>query len=321
MTGEFEHIAHLKNLFGALASPDLGIGDDAAILHDSRPLVLTVDSAVEGVHFDRRWLSVSDIAARAVEAAVSDLAAMGAVPGELLLAWSFPCTSPDDLVTELAHGVRRVTQRLGMRVIGGNLSGGPVLSLTTTALGRACGPCLRRDGARVGDVLAVTGHPGAAAVGLRALLAGRGDDVAFTEFVNRWRVPTARIAEGRSLVGRAHSAIDLSDGLAQDASHISAASGCALLLDADRMPWIAGQREAARALGCDATALALHGGEDYELLASGPRSAFDARWTIIGEVLPGAGVMVVRGGKTTAVEALGWDHFSPGPESRRDSDF
>ena len=312
MTGEFEHIAHLKVLFGALAPPDVGIGDDAAILHDPRPLVITVDSAVEGVHFDRRWLSVADIAARAVEAAVSDLAAMGAVPGELLLAWSFPRTSPDDLVTELAQGVLRVTQRLGMRVIGGNLSGGPVLSLTTTALGRASGPSLRRDGARIGDVLAVTGHPGAAAVGLRALLTGHGDEVAFTEFVSRWRAPTARIAEGRSVVARAHSAIDLSDGLAQDASHVSAASGCALLLDADRLPWLAGQREAARVLGFDATALALHGGEDYELLASGPASAFDARWTIIGEVLAGAGVQVRRGGVTTPLEALGWDHFGAG---------
>lgn len=310
MSGEFERIAHLKRLFGALDPPDLGIGDDCAVVHDPRPLVITVDSSVEGVHFDRRWIAPADIAARAVEAAVSDLAAMGAVPGDLLLAWSIPRESSDDLLTEMAHGVLRVTRRLGMRVIGGNLSGSPVLSLTTTALGRAVGPSLRRDGARVGDVLAVTGHPGAAAVGLRALMAGRGEEPAFTRFVSRWRAPEARIAEGRALVARAHGAIDLSDGLAQDAGHVSDASGCALVIDVERLPWLPGQREMARSLGLDATALALHGGEDYELLASGPADAFDARWTIIGDVLEGTGVMVRRDGVTAPIAAYGWDHFA-----------
>lgn len=316
MSGEFERIARLRDLFGPLPPPDLGIGDDCAVLHDPRPLVITVDSAVEGVHFDRRWLSSADIAARAVEAAVSDLAAMGAAPGELLLAWSLPRESPDDLVTDLAHGVLRVTRRLGMRVAGGNLTASPVLSLTTTALGRAVGPSLRRDGARVGDLLAVTGHPGAAAVGLHALLSPRGDEPTFTDFVNRWRAPAARIAEGLALVGRAHAAIDLSDGLAQDASHLAAASGCALVLDADRLPWLPGQREAARALGFDPVELALHGGEDYELLASGPAGAFDAGWTIIGEVRAGDGVQLRRGGVTAPVEPGGWDHFTNGRGTR-----
>ncbi len=312
MTGEFERIARLKELFGPLDAPDLGIGDDCAVVHDPRPLVVTVDSAVEGVHFDRRWISLPDLAARAVEAAVSDLAAMGAVPRDLLLAWTLPRESPDEMVTDLARGVLRVTRRLGMRVIGGNLSAAPVLSLTTTALGREAGPSLRRDGARVGDSLAVTGHPGAAAIGLRALMAGRGDEAAFADFVDRWRSPRARIAEGRSLVARAHSAIDLSDGLAQDASHIAEASGCALLIDADRLPWRPGQREAASALGFDPTKLALHGGEDYELLASGPADAFDERWTLIGEVIPGAGVLLRRDGATAPLSALGWDHFTAG---------
>jgi thiamine-monophosphate kinase len=310
MTGEFERIARLRELFGAPPPPDLGIGDDCAVLHDPRPLVITVDAAVEGVHFDRRWITDDDLSARAVEAAVSDLAAMGALPTGLLLAWALPRESPDALVTSLARGVLRVADRLGMRVVGGNLARSPALSLTTTALGRAVGPPLRRDGARVGDALAVTGHPGAAAVGLRALMAGRGDEVLFTDFVNRWRAPSARVAEGLALVGRAACAIDLSDGLAQDAAHVAAASGCALIVDADRLPWLPRQREAAAALGHDATALALHGGEDYELLASAPAAAFDARWTIIGEVVAGTGVHLRRGATLSPVDAAGWDHFA-----------
>lgn len=164
----------------------------------------------------------------------------------------------------------------------------------------------------MGDVIAVTGHPGAAAIGLRALMAGRGDEPALGEFVARWRSPTARVDEGRSLVSRAHSAIDLSDGLAQDGSHIAAASGCALLIDADRLPALPGQREAARALGLDPVAIALHGGEDYELLASGPPEAFDDRWTLIGEVVSGSGVRVLRDGAIAPLAALGWDHFTAG---------
>lgn len=307
MSGEFERIARLGSLFGRLDPPDLGIGDDAAVLHDPRPLVVTVDAAVEGVHFDLRWIAPDELAARAVESAVSDLAAMGATPTELLLAWSLPRDTTDAFVDALGAGSLRAARRLGMRVAGGNLTGGPVLSLTTTAMGRATGPLLRRDGARPGDVLAVTGHPGAAAVGLQALMAGRGDE--HGAFVGRWRSPVARVAEGLAAGGRAHAAVDLSDGLAPDAHHMAVASGCALVIDVERLPMLPGQREAAAALGCDATELALHGGEDYELLGAGPANGFDERWTIIGEVRAGDGVLVRRGEEVTPLVAAGWDHF------------
>lgn len=308
MSGEFERIARLRSIFGALDAPDVGIGDDAAVLHDARPLVITVDAAVEGVHFDLRWIDPDALGARAVESAVSDLAAMGARPTGLLLAWSLPRTVDDAFVEALGRGSQRAARRLGMRVAGGNLTGGPVLSLTTTALGRAEGPTLRRDGAVPGDVVAVTGHPGAAAIGLRALMAGRAGE--FADFAERWRSPRARVAEGRALVGRAHAAIDLSDGLASDAGHVAEASGCALVIEAERLPWMPGQREAALALGADATALALHGGEDYELLATGPAEAFGAAWTIVGEVRDGAGVSLRRAGSVAPIEASGWDHFA-----------
>lgn len=307
MSGEFERIAHLRSLFGGLDPPDVGIGDDAAVLHDPRPLVVTVDASVEGVHFDRRWIAPDDLAARAVEAAVSDLAAMGATPTQLLLAWSLPRDTDDALVDSLGRGSLRAARRLGMRVAGGNLTGGPVLSLTTTALGRTTGSTLRRDGARPGDVIAVTGHPGAAAVGLRALMSDRA--AGFGAFVERWRSPTARVAEGLALAGRAHAAIDLSDGLASDARHMATASGCALVIDVERLPLLPGQREAAAALGSDAVELALHGGEDYELLAAGPAEAFDARWTVIGEVREGRGLSMRRDGSEAPITPAGWDHF------------
>ncbi len=303
---EFDAIARLRAGFGELRAPDLGIGDDAAVLHDPRAQVLTVDAAVEGVHFERRWLTDAELSARAVEAAVSDLAAMGAEPDALLLAWSLPSTLTEVLLDGLIEGVREVCARHGLRVAGGNLTGGPCVALTTTVLGRSGGRLLRRDGARPGDLVALAGTVGLAAAGLRALQAERADDPSLATAVRAWRRPRAQIEAGLGIVATAHAAIDLSDGLAQDAGHLADASGCAVVLDADRFPRRRDLDAAADALGVDAVHLALHGGEDYALLAAGPASAFGQAWTIIGSVREGRGVHLEEG---PAIAARGWDHF------------
>lgn len=293
----------LREVFGALPPPDLGVGDDAAVLHDPRPLVVTVDAAVEGVHFRRDLLGLEDASARACEAAMSDVAAMGAtLDGTgcgLLLAWTLPPELDDGDLLALAHGAARAAGRVGTRVVGGNLSAGPVLSLTTTVLGRCDGPPLRRDAARPGDVVAVSGPLGLAARGLRALLAG---ETTADEAVRAWRCPRARLDLGAQLPGLATACIDVSDGLSLDASRLAEASGVRLDLDLTALRALVSSEVREHDV--------LHGGEDYELLATGPAGAFVTGWHRIGLVRAGEGVWTGAGGEARRLSPRGWDHFS-----------
>ncbi|MEZ4390049.1 MAG: thiamine-phosphate kinase [Polyangiales bacterium] len=306
-SSERERLALLRALFGAAEAPSLGVGDDAAVLVDPRPLVATVDAAVEGVHFRRDLLTLEDASARACEAAMSDIAAMGASldgPGcGLLLSWTLPPALSDEDFLLLARGALRAARRVGTRVVGGNLSAGVELSLSTTVLGRAAHAPLLRGGARAGDRVAISGPVGAAALGLRALL--RGDpDPRWREAVDRWRHPLARVDLSAVLSGRATACIDVSDGLALDAARLAEASGARVVFDRDAL------RLHPYATADEALDATLHGGEDYELLATGPASAFDARWTLVGEVLEGAGVYLRDASRLTEVSPQGWDHFS-----------
>lgn len=311
MASEFSRIAALQALFGPAPQGTLGIGDDAAVLPSARDLVATVDVSVEGVHFSRDWLSLDAIAARAIEAALSDVAAMGArvdVPGcGLLLAWTLPRSLTDTDVALLAAGSLAAARRAETFIVGGNLAASPSLSLTTTVLARADGPVVARSGARPGDVVAVTGVVGAAALGLRSLQR-RITSAEALPMIERWTSPRARLSLGFAQRARASAMIDLSDGLAQDAGHLARASGVRLVLEAERLPMLPTQRAVAAAWGLDADALALTGGEDYELLATGRAEDFDAHWTIIGRVEEGDGVQITRSGAVlTAPE--GFDHF------------
>ncbi|MEZ4407453.1 MAG: thiamine-phosphate kinase [Polyangiales bacterium] len=315
MASEFDRIARLRRRFGAPPPPSLGVGDDAAVLASPLPLVVTVDAAVEDVHFSRALLSLRDAAARAIAAAVSDIAAMGArvdLPGcGLVLSWTLPRALTESDFDALVEGSADEADRLGVVIVGGNLSGGDALALHTTVLGRADGPVLTRAGARPGDVLAVTGSPGAASIGFAALREGR-DDARTERCVRAWRRPTPRLDEGRAIAGRATACVDVSDGLAQDAAHVASASGVSLVIEVASLPVDETVRALAGSLSIDAEHAALHGGEDYELLATGPASAFDARWTVIGaaRAFDGHPVWLRRDGVNTPLPPRGWDHFS-----------
>ncbi|MFO0624508.1 MAG: thiamine-phosphate kinase [Polyangiales bacterium] len=304
-SSEARRLAMLREVFGALPEPDVGVGDDAAVLHDPRPLVVTVDAAVEGVHFRRDLLSLDAASARACEAAMSDVAAMGAtLDGAgcgLLLAWTLPRGLADDDMLALARGADRAARRVGTRVVGGNLSAGPALTLTTTVLGRANGAPLRRAGARVGDAVAVSGPMGLAARGLRALLAGE-DAADARAAAQAWRTPRARLDLSAALARHAHACIDVSDGLALDAARLAEASSVGIDLDLTAL----------RALVPDDVRddEILHGGEDYELLATGPASQFPAGWFIVGAVTSGAGVWLRAADRREPLSPRGWDHFS-----------
>lgn len=301
---EFDIVRRLQARWGASAR---GLGDDAAII-DVPPgsrLVASTDTSVDGVHFRTDWLSWAEIGYRASTAAVSDLAAMAAVPLGMLVAATLP-SDGGDWIDDLAGGIGEAAQRWACPIVGGDLTRGDRVSLTITVLGAVERP-VRRDGARPGDALYVTGRLGGPAAALDALAAGRAPA---PDHRHRFAHPDARIAEARWLASRGATAmIDLSDGLSSDALHLAAASGVTLRIDLEALCTVDGV-EAARAAA---------GGEEYELLVAAPdelsSAAFEAEHGIplsrIGLVREGGpAVEFLRRGERVDLPR-GYDHFSP----------
>lgn len=294
----------------------LGIGDDAAILSASAEAsVCSVDASVQGVHFDLGWLSLEDVGYRSFQAAVSDLAAMGAVPVAALSALILPRELPPDGLDQLTLGQRAASLECDCPIVGGNLSRGRELSITTTVLGRS-GVALPRSGARAGDELWLVGALGLAGAGLACLrsgVSGTGDCErgAVEQCVQAWRRPRALLAQGRELTDCARSCIDVSDGLATDARQLARASGVSVVVD-ERLLRAALQPSlllASRALRRSALHFALYGGEDYALLATGPSRARPPAAAPIGWVTRGQGARLQRGGRSIPLER-GFDHMT-----------
>ncbi len=338
--GEFELLARLRE---RLPDPGpqvrLGSGDDAAVSLPGGATATSVDASVEGVHFRRETASLRQIGRKALSTALSDLAAMGAAPGEAYVVLGAPEEIGEEELLELGEGLAAVAAETGTAIAGGDLSRAPVLTLAVTVVGHAANPenFVTRAGTRPGDVLIVTGELGGAAAGLLLLeddavaVAVRGAELAdeVADALRRRQLdPTPRLAAGRALAAAGASAmIDLSDGLAGDAGHVAAASGALLVIDAEALPIAPGVAAVAEAVGRDPLELATAGGEDYELFAALPPQAVEpARealaaldeplaLTIVGKVegaADGAGGRAEirrRGG--AAVPSRGFDQLCP----------
>lgn len=332
MESEFDLIAALvERLPPPGGQVRVGSGDDAAVTEPrAGASATTVDAIVEGVHFTLPEFPLRAVGRKALAASLSDLAAMGAEPGEAYVALGVPDGLGHTDLIELADGLAEVAEREGVSVVGGDVTRAPALSLAVTCIGHEPDGAgfVTRSGARPGDVVAVTGELGGAAAALKLLTnpassasrpgVGAELDADVRErLLARQLDPRPRLEAGRALARHGATAmIDVSDGVGADAGHLARASGVRVEIEAGRLPLAAGAAEVAG--GEDgAVALALSGGEDFELLLALPadrleesRAGLDAPYglTEIGRITEGEGIVVLaRDGRE--LEPGGFDHM------------
>ena len=323
--GEFDLLARVMDrLPPPGARLRLGPGDDAAVTVPGGATATSVDALVEGVHFRRDRASLRQIGAKALATALSDLAAVGAEPGEAYVVLGVPDDLDEDGCIEALDGIADCAAATGTTLAGGDVSRSPVLSFAITVVGHAPGPeqLVGRGGARPGDVLVLTGAIGGAAAGLLAEELPDSGPRLPEEIAGRLRerllVPVPRLEAGRALAAAGATAmIDVSDGLGGDAGHLAECSGVGLRIDAEALPLDRGVADLAEAAGREPLRLAVSGGEDYELLATLPAEGLDlaalaaaagVAVTQVGEAVAGGGVEIrLPGGRL--LEPVGFDQL------------
>jgi thiamine-monophosphate kinase len=295
----------------------VGPGDDCAVMDGG--FLISSDLVIEGVHFRREWVSLEEAGFRAAVAGLSDLAAMAAEPLGILLSLAVDPAKAQELAKGLQTGAEDACAREGVAILGGDLSASPgPMVMDVVALGRSQAP-VHRVGALPGDEVWVTGWLGGSGAAVHLWKEGREPPAPIRESFVR---PRPRLRESRWLLDRApiHSMLDLSDGLAGDAGHLSRASGVGLILVEGAIPI---HPSIKTSLGPEHVPLhfALEGGEDYELCLTAPpgalqelrgafREAFGLPLTQIGRVVEGEDVLLERsGGELRPLARRGFSHF------------
>ncbi|WP_027718629.1 thiamine-phosphate kinase [Desulfovirgula thermocuniculi] len=328
--GEFGLIARVAQ--GLLTHPGevvAGAGDDAAVLRLPGPhwLLFTTDMLVEGVHFSLAWATYEQVGYKTVAVNASDIAAMGGWPTHGVISLGLPPRVSVEEVEALYHGLRRAAAEYRLNIVGGDTVASPerlVINFALLGLVEA-GLAVLRGGARVGDLICVTGTLGNSAAGLYLCqnpgLAPDGETAAF--LYRAHLEPRAKLAAGRLLASAGATAMeDVSDGLARELHNICRASGVGCLVRAKDVPLSSQARELARLAGCDPLEWALSGGEDYELVFTLPEDLFEQAkeelaaigesCTCIGEIIPPQEGLLLElpDGKRVPLALQGYDHFA-----------
>ncbi len=318
--GEFELIARLTAKLRHGRRTILGPGDDCAILAPSRyQQLMTIDSIVEGVHFKLEWITPEALGARALTVNLSDIAAMGGVPSACVVNLAVRPGLGGRFFDRLYAGLADAARAAGVDIVGGNVTSADALAITIALVGDAQRSALRRDAARVGDEIFVTGTVGDATIGWQILagkLFARGSSRKF--LIDRFLRPTARLTAGQKLtrIDPLPAAIDISDGLWQDLGHVLERSGVGAEIEATAIPL----SPAYRAVVGDDLEFALSGGEDYEILfclrPGHTEAALSRRLGVparrIGKIVSGRRARLIGRtdrGKLGAPRLGGWDQL------------
>jgi thiamine-monophosphate kinase len=298
-------------------------GDDtAAWSAGTQPVteLFTTDTMVEGVHFTRETTPWEDLGWKSLASNISDVASMGGLPTYALVTLGLPPETEVADLESLYKGMLQIGNEYGMAIVGGDMVRSPVVFITVALTGALHGQPMVRTGARPGDLVAVTGHLGSSGGGLKLMLDGlleQGDAADFLK--ESHRRPRPAVAVGRSLVeSEITTAMDVSDGLADDLSKLCRASGVSAKIFADRLPIHPLLKSQ---FPNDCVDLALGGGEDYVLLFTGSSakvnqvvSGLPDGASVVGEITDGEpGEVTVVDAQGTEIPAgnRGWDHFGP----------
>ena len=311
--GEFELISRLTSGFADFHETHTRVGDDCAVVANGDSfIVLTTDVMVQDQHFSLAWSSPYQVGVKLMEANVSDVTAMGAIPDWLLLNLVMPEEMEDSIALEIYRGINDRCKKHSVTLVGGDTVRGPVLTVGATLTGHTDKPVLR-SGARVGDLVCVTGDVGASAAALKVLQSGRQPD---DRSLKRHLEPRCRMDIGPAIARFASAMIDVSDGIGSEVHHICEQSCTGAAIQATALPIHPGTRAAAHAAGVDPLQCALSGGEDFELLFTmcrddvGKLKKLTLDFAVIGQIVePEQGIWLVDGTGSSGPLPRGYDHF------------
>ena len=290
----------------------VSIGDDCAVLSSRRRrTVWTIDACSEGSHFEWGWMSPEDIAHKSFHAAVSDVCAMGAQPTAALVHLSLSERVDRRFLSRFVRYQALLMTKTRVRIVGGNVERAGRFSVVCSVVGELAGPALLRSTARPGDELWLFGDLGLARAGLLLLQSGttRSRRLGERRCLLAFRRPEARIGQGPRLVGSARACLDVSDGLRKDAQHLARQSGVRVVIEAEKLRRTLTNELVATCekLGLDPLDVAVQGGEDYALLATGPRSKRPRGARVIGHITVGQGAALIDEAGELTLEG-GFEH-------------
>ena len=311
--GEFGLIDRIRDRFPA---PDgvAGIGDDCAVLpqRSGRDTLVSTDLLIEGTHFLREDIPPYRLGWKSAAVNVSDIAAMGGKPVATFLSVALPADLDASWTDEFLRGYGDLSGRFGVALLGGDTTASPDRICINVAVLGECpsGTARLRSHAQAGDLVCVTGPLGDSAAGLKAILGGVERDADVQALIDRHYLPLPRVAEGLQLAASPgiHAMMDISDGIGSDLGHILTASGCGARIDVAALPLSPTLQRVCARQGWDAAALAIGGGEDYELLFTctpEAEKALAVPHTVIGTITAGTSLEWLG----TRRSFHGFDHF------------